>query len=169
MPFELIKIDGWLIEVDREATQAAYLNEHSISTCGCDYCQNYFAACMMHTAHSPATVALFQRLGITPEKEAEVHAIYANQEKTQVSYGGWYHLVSRMIERAEKQAYAVIDDHFEVTFTEKQSLLSNEFPRPVLQMEFTGFIPWVLDEKRDSLDPIVFSQQDQEKEQIDNR
>lgn len=169
MPFERIKIGGWLIEVDREATQAAYLNEHSINTCICDYCQNYFTACRANTAFLPTTVAFFQSLGIAPEKEAEVYDIYANQEKTHVFYGGFYHLVGRIIEKAEGRDYTPIDDQFGVTFTEQNSLLSKGFPRPALQMEFTGLIPWVLDEKRDSLDPIVLPQQAQEKKQMGDR
>jgi hypothetical protein len=89
MSFEQIKIGRWLIEVDREATQAAYLNEQPISACRCCYCQNYFAACLAQQAHSPATLGLFQSLGITPEKEAEVYAHNANPEKTHAYYGGF--------------------------------------------------------------------------------
>jgi hypothetical protein len=55
----------------------------------------------------------------------------------------------------------MIDDQFEVTFTERNDLLSAGFPRPALQMEFVGFIPWVLDEGHtpDSL-PVDSPQQD---------
>ncbi len=154
MPFEQIKIGRWLIEVDREATQAAYINEQPISTCSCDYCQNYFAACWAGQAHSPATVALFQRLGIAPEKEAEVYVFYGNPEKTHVFYGGLYHLVARIINTTEGPDRTLIDDHFEIAFTEKNELLSAGFPRPALQMNFTGFIPWMLNEKRAALDPL---------------
>ena len=154
MLFEPIQIGRWLIEVDREATQAAYLNEQPISACRCDYCQNYFAACSAKLAHSPATVGLFQSLGITPEKEAEVYALYANPERTHVYYGGFYHLVGRIIDTADGPDYTLIDDRFGVAFTEQNDLLSPGFPRPALQMEFTGFIPWVLDEKRAALDSL---------------
>jgi hypothetical protein len=147
MSFEQIKIGRWLIEVDREATQAAYLNEQPISACGCCYCENYVAACCAQQAHSPATLGLFQSLGITPEKEAEVYALNANPERTHTYYGGFYHLVGRIIEPSdEPEGYTMIDDQFEVTFTEQNDLLSAQFPRPALQMEFLGFIPWVLDE-----------------------
>jgi len=156
MPFEQIHIGGWLIEVDRKATQAAYLNEHPISACTCDYCQNYFAACSTNRAFSPSTVAFFQSVGIALEKEAEVYTIYANQEKTQAYYGGFYHLVGRIIEKAEGQGYTLIDDQFGVAFSEKISLISKGFPQPALQMEFTSFIPWVLAEKRDALDQLPF-------------
>ena len=154
MPFEPIHIGGWLLDVDREATQATYVSERLISACGCDYCQNYYAACLAKLAHSPAMVDLFQRLGISPEKEAEVYTFYANPEKTQVFYGGFYHLVGRIIDKAEGPDYTPIDDHFRVTFTERNALLSPQFPRPALQMEFDGFIPWVLEEKRAILDEL---------------
>ncbi len=170
MPFEQRHVGRWLIEVDREATQAAYLNEQPISACGCDYCQNYFAACSAKLAYSPATVSLFQSLGITPEKEAEVYSFYANPEKTHVSYGGFYHLVGRIIDTADGPDYTLIDEHFEVAFTEQNDLLSPGFPRPAIQMEFIGFIPWVLEEKRAALDslPVVPPQQDQKKKHIGN-
>lgn len=168
MPFEQIKIGGWLIEVDREATQSAYLNEQPIGACTCDNCQNYFAACCIQRAHSPAVVGFFQSLGIIPEKEAEVYVFYTNPEKTHVYYGGFYHLVGRVINAADGPDYTLIDDQFGVAFTEQNDLLSPGFPRPALQMEFTGFIPWVLEEKRASLDslPVVSPQQNQKKKDI---
>ncbi|GHO50896.1 hypothetical protein [Ktedonospora formicarum] len=154
MPFEPLQIGRWLIEVDREATHAAYLNELPISACGCDDCQNYFAACSAKLAHSSAVMSLFRTLGISPEKEAEVYTLYTNPEKTHASYGGFYHLVGRMISTTNGPNYVQIDDHFEVAITEQNDLLSSGFPRPALQMEFTCSIPWVLEEKRAALDPL---------------
>jgi hypothetical protein len=117
MPFEQIKIGKWLLEVDREATQAAYINEQPINTCSCDYCENYFAACRAGQAHSPATAALFQRLGITPEKEAEVYVFYCYPEKTHVFYRGFYHLVARIIDTTEGPDRTLIDGNFEIYFS----------------------------------------------------
>ena len=156
MAFTSIQIGAWLIEVDREATQAAYSHENPISACICDYCQNYFVACQASTAYSLAGLALFERLGIAPEKEAEVYAMYANEEKTQAYYGGWYHFVGRLLESAEKpDDYTQVDGSFEVSFAAREDLLSSRFPRPVLQMEFLSFIPWMLEAKRQALDDIT--------------
>ena len=165
MPFEQIKIGGWLIEVDREATQAAYLNEQPISACGCCYCRNYFAACCDQQAHSPATLALFQSLGIAPEKEAEVYTYVedcTNPEDTHVYYEGFYHFVGRIVEPSNKSGDTKIDDLLDITFSERNDLLSKDFPRPALQMEFAGFIPWVLEERISEALPVVFPQQEQQ-------
>lgn len=149
MSLREIYIGEWLIEVDREATEAAYLHENPISMCTCVYCENYFAACQAHTAFSPATFAFFQDLGIAPEKEAEVYAMYANPEKTHLFYGGFYHLVGRIIKAAKKWDYVPVDDQFGVFFSTENELISNHFPHPAIQMDFTGFIPWVLDDRRE--------------------
>ncbi len=102
------------------------------------------------------------KLGITPEKEAGVYDCYAtNPEKTHISYGGFYHFVGRIVELSNESGYTKIDDLFEVTFSERNSLLSKEFPRPALQMDFVGFIPWVLEEPIPEDHPVVFPQQDQ--------
>jgi hypothetical protein len=145
-------VGKWVLAVDRRATQAAYRNERPISACVCDYCQNYFAACRANVAHSPATLALFQSLGIDPEKEAEIYTLFANPEKTHALYDGFYHFVGRLVETGTGPQYAVIDDLFQVAFTERNSLLSPQFSRPAVQMEFRGFVPWVLEEKRAALD-----------------
>ena len=44
MSFEQFTIGEWVIEVDRQATEAAYLKEETIA-CSCPGCQNYLAAC----------------------------------------------------------------------------------------------------------------------------
>lgn len=157
MPFKLLQVGKWLLAVDRRTTQAAYRNEQPISACVCDYCQNYFAACRAKLAHSPATVALFRGLGIAPEKEAEVYTMFASTDKTHALYDGFYHFVGQIVETGDGPSYAVIDDKFKVAFTEQNDLLSPGFPQPALQMEFEGFIPWILDDKRaaiDGLDPV---------------
>ena len=73
MPFEQIQIGMWLIEVDREATQAAYLNDHLISSCGCDYCQPGKGA---HTnMQTVAQRALY--LAVRPSGEVPLRDTYA--------------------------------------------------------------------------------------------
>jgi hypothetical protein len=163
MAFEQINIGGWLIEVDREVTQAAYVNAPPINVCSCMECRNYYAACLAHTAYSPTAIAFFQKLGIAPEKEAEVYIFYPNQEKTHGYYGGFYHLVGRMIQKSTEpdytpiggktpeytgindRLYVSIDGQFRVAFSEENHLLADHFPRPALQMEFESLIPWLLE------------------------
>lgn len=52
------------------------------------------------------------------------------------------------------------------------NLLSQTFPRPALQMEFTAWLPWILDEQRDTLAPPPLVQKNEEEEEqpgtIDN-
>ncbi len=72
--------------------------------------------------------------------------MYANQEQTQVDYIGFYHLVGRIIEKAERKDYTPLDDKRAVAFTDKNDLLSKDFPQPAIQLDFDAWIPWVLDE-----------------------
>lgn len=144
MSFEQFTIGEWVIEVDRQATEAAYLKEETIA-CSCPGCQNYLAACLAGQVHTPAMAAFFEALGMVPEKGAEVFVFLGNAEKPQLCYGGFSHLVGRLLSRpADPTARTSVDDWFQVAFTEEAHLLSPTFPQPVLQMDFFGAIPWVL-------------------------
>lgn len=147
MPFEVLSVGAWVIEVDREATHVAYRQKHRMDVCACAYCKNFVAACLAQVAYSSTSLAFFERLGIAPEKGAEVCSLSANQEKTHVFYGGFYHCVGRLVKRPEEATFTVIDDPFKVLFTERILLVSRDFPQPVVQMEWMSSIPWVLDEK----------------------
>jgi hypothetical protein len=152
MPYKLMHVGKWLLAVDRRATQAAYRNEQPINTCPCDHCQNYYAAWRAHLAHSPATLALFHNLGMAPEKAAEVLVEAATPEKTHALYEGYSYFVGRLVETGTGPEYAVIDDQFQVQFTEGNRVLPRQFPLPAVQMEFSHLVPWVLDDNRAALD-----------------
>ncbi|QBD79671.1 hypothetical protein EPA93_28310 [Ktedonosporobacter rubrisoli] len=144
MPFEQLTLGEWVIEVDSQATHEAYLKKETI-TCSCPGCQNYLAACLAGQALTSAMGALFEDLGMLPEKETEVYVYCGNAERHQACYGGFSHLVGRLLNRpANPREYTSVDDWFQVAFTEKAHALSPTFPQPVLQMEFLGVIPWVL-------------------------
>lgn len=144
MSFEQLTIGEWVIEVDCQATQEAYLKEEIIA-CSCPGCQNYLAACLAGRVHTPAMAALFEALGMVPEKGAEVSTFFGYAERPQVCYGGFSHLVGRLLSRpADPQERTPVDDWFQVAFTEEVHLLSPTFPQLVLQMNFFGAIPWVL-------------------------
>lgn len=151
MPFEQLTIGEWVIEVDRQATEVAYLKE-GIITCSCPGCQNYLAACLAGRVHTPAMAALFKTLGMVPEKGAEVSVFFGNAERPQACYGGFSHLVGRLLNRpADPQERTPVDDWFQVAFTEEAHLLTPAFPQPVLQMNFFGAIPWVLPDLEEAL------------------
>ncbi|MDQ3929314.1 MAG: hypothetical protein M3328_09220 [Chloroflexota bacterium] len=143
-----LEVLDWVIEVDVDATRAAYNALPAIS-CTCLYCRNYVAA-SSHLA--PEFLHLCDTLGLDPVKAAEVYELCRNRDGTHL-YGGFYHLVARILQGADSslapagRAYARLAEHYAAGFTEDVVLVPAGFPEPVLQLEFDARIPWVLEEK----------------------
>ena len=133
---------GAVLECDPERTRAAYAALPAIA-CACLYCRNYVAAC----ARLPASMrALLESLGIDPTKEAEVYELGALPDGRRL-YGGFYHLAGRLLQGAGGQAPRPIGEEFSAYFRRDLHLVPPGFPRPTLQLEFSGPIPWVLAEQ----------------------
>lgn len=150
---ERVKILDWTIEVDRANTKTfqGHLLTPSIS-CGCLYCQNFEKA----VPNLPKKfVEVLTELGIDENKPAEVYKIY-EVEKGLHFYGGWYHFIGRFLEgedsysatdeKTRQAKFQQLDKGFSIGFTTTTNLVAKDFPRPVLQIEFTGTLPWLLDE-----------------------
>jgi hypothetical protein len=141
MPFKQIQWNGWLLDVDVEATKRAYLDAPAIDLC-CQDCQNYGA---LARAFSGDLLAFFEQFGIDPAKEAEVYTFWQNTAGLHY-YGGFYHLVGSIRKRPEPLAYHNVTKQFQASFTEDVHLVPDDFPRPVLQMEIMAVLPRVLEE-----------------------
>ena len=149
-----VKILDWIIEVDPVKTKEFYkqLTTPSVS-CGCLYCQNFEKA----VPNLPETfLEALAELGIDIYKAIEVYEICEIENGIHL-YGGWYHLNGRIAEgndsfstpvhgKGQQANLQQLEDNFFLGFTEGTNLVPKDFPEPVLQIEFTGNLPWLLNE-----------------------
>ena len=144
---EQMRVLDWMLEVDKDATRTAYDRLPIITcTCTCTYCRNYLAAVPLLPKD---LLAVCNSLAINPTKAAEVWEV-TDADGTHL-YGGWYHLVGKIVTSKnggllQIGATRLLSNHFTVTFTNQVAMVPEDFPTPVLQMEFTGKVPWVLEE-----------------------
>ena len=151
---EQIQVLKWLIEIDRETTVAAYVqSEAAYPRCTCLYCHNFSEAikCLPEQVRDLCAI-----LGIDPAKPSEVLESAPLKGQPDVHlYVGWYHIVGRIVEVDGRTLHA--DTQLVVTsellsgwtihFSNSDSLIPPGFPRPVFALEFTGTIPWLLEEQ----------------------
>ena len=144
-----IVLGSYHLDVDVAATRA-YYEAHPLPwiTCDCPGCRNFQAA--IHRIPQEVK-ALFDRLGLDPEKLAE--ACYYQGTETTLSGGGWYHVCGTILEQAmPKDSSQVFGEWinpaegFSAAFKPDCDLLPKDFPHPCFQMEFNHLLPWVLEE-----------------------
>lgn len=130
------------VEIDVEKTKAFYENaEYITSHCQCSGCRNFEKAANLI---SEKATSIFNDMGIDMQKACEVYGITENNNNT-LYYGGFYHLCGKLI--SSEQSNNRIDDNFEFIFTDEIDLLEDNFPEPVIQLEFYATVPWLLEEK----------------------
>ena len=156
-----IRFGQFIINVDTERTRAFYEAAPGID-CACQGCRNFSLA----AASLPEEARVFLRtLGIAPQKPAETW-VNCRQEDGRVLYGGFYHLCGTLLQ-GEGGWHTVAEDsttrtsvwdpescylaaeNFRVAFTGDTALVAPDFPRPVLQLEISAVLPWLLDEEND--------------------
>ena len=144
-----IVLGSYRLDVDVAATRA-YYEAHPLPwiTCDCLGCRNFQAA--IHRIPQEVK-ALFDRLGLDPEKPAEV-CYYQGTEAT-LSSGGWYHICGTILEQATPEDPSQVfgewidpAEGFSAAFKSDCDLLPKDFPHPCFQMEFNHLLPWVLEE-----------------------
>ncbi len=152
----IIHIGKYVLDVDVEATRQSYMALPLITeSCGCELCENYFTA----TDKFPdVVIQLFESLGVDVRRAAEVFGICC-EDKTEFSYGGFYHIVGKIVSQKESLYFQVsekvwkqnpemvvsVTDKFLIWFTEECSLVPDGFPEQRLQMEISFDIPWALE------------------------
>lgn len=142
-----IKLMKWLLEVDVDKTRGFYNKD--IELCDCLSCENYMEASKQIV--SPV-LDVFSMLGITPSKPSHLSE-YGEMEDGLRLYIGSYHIVGKLVEGEyctgsewDETNTAKIQN-FTFGFEKELMFVYDEFPRPVLQLEFEALIPWVLNEK----------------------
>ncbi len=145
------------IDVDIERTKSFYENAMRVSeNCSCDGCLNFERAV---DALDMAVVKFFAELGVDIKRVCECYACCTNKDGT-LTYGGFTHVCGTLLEGdsawqninedhlyLEEAAMFSLTPDFQVSFQEEIDLIEEDFPRPVIQLEFAANIPWVIDKK----------------------
>ena len=151
---ETIAVGRWTLEVDREATEAAFskIPLGSPESCECDYCKNLVAA--RDRAYPEEARQLFAQLGIHYRKEAETWEWNRVSPKLH-SYGDFFHFLGSVISGGEAVQYVNgtgtfhlerIGEYFDYGFRRGAELIEYPFKnQAVAQLEFTTLVPWIIE------------------------
>ena len=149
MPMTEIRIGDQTIRYDRDATAAVYgtLEHGDAERCGCLLCKNF--AVQRNLVYPPSFRSLLEQLGIDPNKEGEVFE-YGPVDDGCHLYGGWFYLMGEMVTAGERN-YKAPDSHddahhFEFFFTRSHPNAKAFRGGPMLAIEFTTHVKWVLPE-----------------------
>ncbi|MHA6252528.1 hypothetical protein [Oceanobacillus sp. CAU 1775] len=144
-----IKLANWLLEVDVEKTREFY--DKGIDVCDCLDCKNYVEACKQLDA---SLTFLFNELGINPSMPAHLSQFPTEEQMTKL-YIGNYHLVGNLLagewstSSDWNESNTIKRENFTFGFSRELEFVPEDYPRPVLQLDFEAAIPWVLAEDPD--------------------
>jgi hypothetical protein len=149
MPATEARIGDQTIRYDRDATAAIYGSlEHGFAEeCGCLFCKNF--AAQRNLVYPASFRALLEQLGIDPNKEGEAFE-YGPVEDGCHLYGGWFYFVGEMVTAGERNCNAPDSHHFDFFFTTAHPNAPAFRGGPMLAIEFTTHVKWVLAESADS-------------------
>lgn len=149
MPMTETQIGDQTIRFDRDATAAIYGSvEHGFAEeCGCIFCKNF--AAQRNLVYPASFRALLEQLGIDPNKEGEAFE-YGPVEDGCHLYGGWFYFVGEMVTAGERNCNAPDSHHFDFFFTTAHPNSRAFRGGPMLAIEFTTHLKWVLVESPDS-------------------
>lgn len=155
----LFELGDYILDIDVERTRAFYGQAETITDgCNCQGCRNYAQWAKWLSAEPKF---ILESMGVLLEKSPEVYVNCPNEDGT-LFYGGFYHLCGKIVsgknpwkvigDRAkalDEDAFVSLGERFQASFTEDIALLEDNFPSPVIQMEISANIPFVLPEKCD--------------------
>lgn len=142
-----LRFNDWMLEVDTDKTRDFFTKHDIGDDCSCSSCRNYRLNC---ENMSGRLAAFFQELGVDARKEGEFIDFGPNDQGN-IHYMGFYHVVGRIIEGPTKitDRWDQIDlfkiDNYEFGFSSEDIACVHEgFPEPVIQLEFSTYLPWRL-------------------------
>ena len=151
---ESIQFGRWQLSVDRDATRRAYaaVLKGGPEKCTCQPCLNFVTA--RAQVYPPEALELFNKLGISADREAEVYHM-ARLNSGKHFYGGWFHFIGTIESGADaakpirenvwQPVLEKITEDFSLGFSSRIGLLRKPFEgSPVVQVEFTANVPWVI-------------------------
>jgi hypothetical protein len=144
---ETIEIDGWVLEVDVEATRRGYAEPTTREPCRCSSCRNFFA---VQEAAFPAVLRdLYTRLALPDGREGEIYELGSARADVQ-PYAWWLHVVGRIVH--DPGTVASFACGVVVYFTDAQTFAPSAFDgMPLVQAELSVPLPWVLPEPKPSV------------------
>lgn len=143
---ETIALGPWTLRVDADATRRAYADVAAAGPdeCACSECRNFVAA--RTDVYPVEALALFERLGASPLREAEVMHLGSAGEG-RVRCVGWVHAVGTVEGRYGDGPGHQLAPGFEVWARAAQDMAPPPLRNLALvQLEFATEIPWLLDE-----------------------
>ena len=143
------------LDIDVARTRRFYETVEDPLGCDCAGCRNFYAA----YPSLPAPIdAFFQQLGVDLGSPAEMTA-FVSHDGNLTLYDGFYHICGKILESPKlhiktngkgflfnNDATIKLTPNHSVHFTNATGLVDDDFPRPVIQLQIMGDIPWVLDE-----------------------
>jgi hypothetical protein len=124
----------------------------------CGDCRNFAAA--LEQAFPSAARDVLDQLGIDHSKPAEVYTT-GRVDSDLAQYAGWFHFVGCIESGADawqpwgedpnsfSGRLELLTGRFQLGFTSRVALLPQPFHgKPVVQVEFETYVPWVLSEPR---------------------
>lgn len=152
----IFELGPYILEIDVEKTKSFYADAPKITAgCNCQGCRNYEQWAASLSGEPKSTLA---RMGVQMEKSPEIYVNCPNEDGT-LFYGGFYHLCGRIIRDpglwipVSEKTVAMNEDAmtdlgcgFLAGFSDRIGLLEANFPTPVIQMELSANIPWILPE-----------------------
>ena len=151
---EHISFGRWQLQADPEATRKAYaaVAKGGPEECPCKPCLNFIAT--RGQVYPAEVLALFEKLGISSDREAEVYHM-ARLQSGKHLYGGWFHFVGSILSGADaakpitKNLWQAdlekVTEDFSLGFNLGIELLRKPFEaNPIVQVEFTANVPWVI-------------------------
>lgn len=146
-----MRYKSWEIEYDEMLTRQIYKKLISgPEKCVCDNCKNFLLA--RENFYPESLKEILNQLGIDYKKETEL--CYFNRIETGWHlYKGWFHFVGKFQKPPKDndlRIYEMVPDFedFAWSFFDKRDLVPEEFGNnPVVQLEWIGILPWVIDEE----------------------
>jgi hypothetical protein len=152
---EPVQFGLWVVLSDPAATRQAYarIGDTRPVPCNCYGCQNFNR--VRDQIYPAEVLSLFDRLGITPHREAEIYEGGPDTGGLH-THGGWYHFVGRIKSGGDARVQKSpnwggfdlmpVGETFSLGFTEYAGLVHEAFDGyPVVQIEFVTHVPWVLE------------------------
>lgn len=133
-------IGAYEIDVDVEATRAYYAGYTAAEwNCDCAGCRNFARAAEQLPEMLREYLA---KLGLEADKPVHITPEVAQEGGTKLFYTGWYHLRGTLPHEVQTVPLPDCD----ACLTTDCTVLSREVLSPLLQLDFSATLPWVLEE-----------------------
>ena len=140
-----MNIGQWKIDVDVEATRAFYAGAPALLVpCDCAGCRNFHRAIGFMPL---GAVAMLRGMGVDPLNPAEQWVYGPSQGECTLLYGAFWHMCGRILSGPRGQRCTGEADGVCYSIGTQCALVPEGFPEPVLQVDMTMKLPWVLEEE----------------------